>query len=82
MDDSEYYSMMRRQYSNIVELSPKKSGKSRSGSSKSSDSVDGGKTLPETSHLRTEGTFSEWNRKYGHEDAEMFLERNTEDDEE
>ncbi len=62
MEDSEYYAMMRRQYSNTA------------GTKKNKIS---GKTEP-ASH--TPGTFSEMSKKYGHEDAEMFMERNNEDE--
>lgn len=65
MDDSEYYAMMRRQYSCPIDVSKKK----KAGSSK--------KVEPAVSN-KTPGTFSEWSRKYGHEDAEMFYERNEE----
>ncbi|MDO4506178.1 MAG: hypothetical protein Q4B64_04455 [Spirochaetales bacterium] len=34
------------------------------------------KKEPETN--QTPGTFSSWEKKYGHEDAEMFMERNAE----
>ncbi len=77
MDDSEYYSMMRRQYSNIVNLTPKKIGTNKSDSKRASDCE---KSSAENSVIKTEGTFSEWNLKYGREDAEMFLERNNDDD--
>ncbi|MCI5829588.1 MAG: hypothetical protein SPJ89_03665 [Treponema sp.] len=34
------------------------------------------KQTENTSGLKTPGTFSSWEKKYGHEDAEMFMERN------
>lgn len=61
MDDNEYYSMMRRQYSNPIKIS-KGTDKSHKAS------------------LKTAGTYSDWNVKYGHEDVEMFLERNQDED--
>lgn len=63
MDDSEYYAMMRRQYSNPIKI--RKTPKNKR---KTAD--------------QTPGTYTEWNKKYGHEDAEMFLERNSESSEE
>lgn len=63
MDDNEYYAMMRRQYSNPVKLGAKKS----SVNSKKSSSELG----------KTAGSYSDWEKKYGHEDAEMFQERNS-----
>ncbi len=63
MDDSEYYAMMRRQYSCPVDVSKKK----KAAAKKESDGCQ-----------KTPGTFSQWTRKYGHEDAEMFYERNEE----
>ncbi|MCQ2242063.1 hypothetical protein [Treponema sp.] len=59
MDDSEYYAMMRRQYSNPIKIQKSTQKK-------------------ETDQNKTPGTFSSWEKKYGHEDAEMFLERNLE----
>lgn len=59
MDDTEYYAMMRRQYSNPVGLNSKKK---------------------QTASSKTPGTFSEWTVKHGHEDAEMFEERNRDSD--
>lgn len=32
----------------------------------------------EPEEIQTSGTFSSWVKKYGHEDAEMFMERNAE----
>ena len=32
----------------------------------------------EPEEIQTSGTFSSWVKKYGHEDAEMFMERNQE----
>ncbi len=60
MDDNEYYSMMRRQYSNPIRI--------RKNSSSAFSESQG----------QTPGSFKSWEKKYGHEDAEMFLERNTE----
>ncbi len=61
MDDSEYYSMMRRQYSHSEVKVPVKST-----------------TAQQTGETqKTPGTFSQWSKEYGHEDAEMFLERNS-----
>lgn len=64
MDDAEYYAMMRRQYSNPISFKKKAAAKDKSSSEKPQQ--------------QTPGTFSEWTKKYGHEDAEMFLERNEE----
>jgi len=64
MDDNEYYAMMRRQYSHPVSLSKKKTAKK----------------TEEAPAQKTEGTFSQWRKKYGHEDAEMFMERNSGED--
>lgn len=62
MDDSEYYSMMRRQYSHPISVSKKKNPEPK---------------VKDRQKLgNTPGSFSEWTRKYGHEDAEMFSERN------
>lgn len=63
MEDSEYYAMMRRQYSNTAGIKINKAS---------------GKKAEPASH--TPGTYSELTKKYGHEDAEMFMERNNEDD--
>ena len=60
MDDSEYYAMMRRQYSHTSDFKNSKPAK---------------KPEPEKQG-QTPGTFTEWSQKYGHEDAEMFYERN------
>lgn len=65
MDDNEYYAMMRRQYSYCDVVSDKNN---KNSFSKKNDSA------------KTEGKFSDWVLKYGHEDAEMFLERNENDD--
>ncbi|MCI7397683.1 MAG: hypothetical protein MST12_00935 [Spirochaetia bacterium] len=67
MDDSEYYAMMRRQYSSPIRIQKKKH--------------DSAETKNETKKQEgiTPGTFSEWSKKYGHEDAEMFYERNNEE---
>lgn len=67
MDDNEYYSMMRRQYSHTIGITQKSSKNLKSAEKINSENSDSEKT---------EGTFSEWVKKYGHEDAEMFLERN------
>lgn len=67
MDDNEYYSMMRRQYSNVIQIAKKHQKKS----------------TPEhgpAEGTKTPGSFSEWTKKYGHEDAEMFYERNKEEE--
>lgn len=61
MDDTEYYAMMRRQYSHTAGLT----GKSLTREKKSHPAAS-----------ETAGTFSEWKIKHGHEDAEMFEERN------
>lgn len=60
MDDSEYYSMMRRQYSHPISVKKKPEKK----------------VQEQQKPGNTPGSFSEWTRKYGHEDAEMFSERN------
>lgn len=65
MDDSEYYAMMRRQYSNPISFKKKSAVTDKSSA----------KNLEQ----KTPGTFGEWTKKYGHEDAEMFMERNSED---
>lgn len=73
MDDAEYYAMMRRQYSNVINIAKKKNSENRAnnGAKKSGAFNDS---------LQTPGSFSEWENKYGHEDAEMFMERNSGDD--
>lgn len=63
MDDSEYYAMMRRQYSHSA------------GGFQAKVPV---KKKEASAALKTPGTFSQWAMKYGHEDAEMFEERNEE----
>lgn len=65
MDDSEYYAMMRRQYSHSAGGFAAKVPVKRKNSSAT---------------LKTPGSFSQWEKKYGHEDAEMFEERNAEND--
>lgn len=67
MEDSEYYAMMRRQYSNTVVIKKNKTSVKKA-------SVE---TEPA---CHTPGTFNELTKKYGHKDAEMFMERNNEDD--
>ncbi|MCI7440030.1 MAG: hypothetical protein SOZ72_07525 [Treponema sp.] len=62
MDDSEYYSIMRRQYSHPISVKKKK--------------IPEPKARDQQKLGNTPGSFSEWTRKYGHEDAEMFSERN------
>lgn len=62
MDDNEYYAMMRRQYSHT-------------------DSIIKGKknvktAAPAPAASQTPGTYKELEKKYGHEDADMFIERN------
>lgn len=64
MDDSEYYAKMRKQYSNPIKIP-----KSKNKQANSSNNI---------SELKTPGTFSSWEKKYGREDAEMFMERNDE----
>ncbi len=64
MDDNEYYAMMRRQYSHTDSIIKKNKPKSKD----SSQIV-----------LKTPGTYKELEKKYGHEDAEMFIERNESD---
>lgn len=66
MDDSEYYSMMRRQYSHSEVKVPKKAGSVQTSAQEQ----------------KTPGTFGQWSKNYGHEDAEMFMERNSEQDSE
>ncbi len=66
MDDSEYYAMMRRQYSSPIKIQKKKTT-----SAEKKNEVKGQEGI-------TPGSFSEWKKKYGHEDAEMFYERNNE----
>lgn len=63
MDDSEYYAMMRRQYSHTAGIKIKKPVSQKSA---------------ESAGQNTPGTFNELSKKYGHEDAEMFYERNNE----
>ncbi len=63
MDDTEYYAMMRRQYSHTAGLTGKRGAEKKENSS--------------TAASKTAGTFSEWKIKHGHEDAEMFEERNS-----
>lgn len=72
MDDTEYYAMMRRQYSHTLGISKKATAKQKSVPA-------GPKELSENSG-QTAGSFSEWKTKYGHEDAEMFMERNSEEE--
>ncbi|MBQ0052172.1 MAG: hypothetical protein KBT11_08965 [Treponema sp.] len=36
------------------------------------------KPVEEKTEPTTSGTFTQWSQKYGHEDAEMFMERNQE----
>lgn len=67
MDDSEYYAMMRRQYSNPIKI-------------KKTKQQDKNRTV--IGQQKTAGTFSQWAKNYGHEDAEMFLERNQENSDE
>lgn len=67
MDDSEYYAMMRHQYSNPIKI-------------KKTRQQD--KNHTDMDRSKTAGTFSQWAKDYGHEDAEMFLERNQENSDE
>lgn len=76
MDDNEYYAMMRRQYSNIIQIAKKK----KTESSKAAQQADKAEFNNSADGTKTPGTFSEWTKKYGHEDAEMFYERNTDDE--
>lgn len=69
MDDSEYYAMMRRQYSHTAGIKVKGPLQQKPNSAK-----------PAEPASKTPGTFTELTKKYGHEDAEMFLERNNENE--
>ncbi|MCQ2584728.1 MAG: hypothetical protein MJ185_03985 [Treponema sp.] len=64
MDDNEYYAMMRRQYSHTDSILKKNKSKTEVSSQIVS---------------KTPGTYKELEKKYGHEDAEMFIERNESD---
>jgi len=74
MDDSEYYAMMRRQYSHTAGI------KIKPASTKKPDTKPEQETPAEPAST-TPGTFTELSKKYGHEDAEMFYERNNENQE-
>lgn len=74
MDDSEYYAMMRRQYSHTDNLFKKKTAAS-TGAKAASENTNS------ASASQTPGSFNELTKKYGHEDAEMFYERNKENPE-
>jgi len=72
MDDSEYYAMMRRQYSHTAGIKIKPAAKKTEIKKPES---------PAEPVSTTPGTFTELSNKYGHEDAEMFYERNNENQE-
>ncbi|MCQ2574134.1 MAG: hypothetical protein MJ182_09580 [Treponema sp.] len=75
MDDQEYYAMMRRQYSHTAGI------KIKSASTKKPEIKKTEQATSAEPASQTPGTFSELAKKYGHEDAEMFYERNKESNE-
>jgi len=74
MDDSEYYAMMRRQYSHTAGIKIKPAAKK-------TDIIKSETETPTEPASQTPGSFTELTNKYGHEDAEMFYERNNENQE-
>ncbi len=69
MDDSEYYAMMRRQYSHPVQIKP-------ANPAKATATAPAQKNAPAPG---TEKSFSAWNTYHGREDAEMLNETSSDD---